>query len=888
MDLLKFWGKLSNNQTHPLIFHSIDIGNVTSTIWNNVFSPTYRSRLANRFGLNEDDTGRCFAFWASLHDIGKLTPAFQSKVATTLQSQLKDEGFDFPLITNSPSHSYLSTRILTDWLRTQCSESSINNIKRNLFPRILGGHHGIFPIGHILLNINENHLGRSPKWQQAREELIKNVAFLFNEPPYWDFCNQIDAGTGIILAGLICVADWIGSNEDYFPFTKEPVSIQNYFALSQEKARQALERTGWTPTRILRQAPSSFEKVFSGKSPRQLQKQIIDLFSSKTIPDFLLLEWPTGEGKTESAFWAATHWLKSQEQKGLYVALPTRATSDQMWMRTDDFLGSLFLEPNLKPALIHGLSQLVKDELPKININDEDTEDDTNVEVADWFSSNKKLALLPPFGVGTIDQALTSVLQVRHFFLRLFGLAGKTVILDEVHAYDTYTNDLLIRLLEWLRALDTRVILLSATLPAEKRQELIQAYVGKKIEIPKIQYPATIYYREDKIFAEHLPPTNLYSLDLGWVNGPEPDLSAWLEEQLSKGGCAAIIHNTVGRAQSTYDKLAKSLPDDVDIHLLHSRFPYEDRKKIEDKLLGLYGPPDKSNRPQKSILIATQVIEQSLDLDFDVMVSDLAPIDLLLQRAGRLHRHERGVRLHPRKLWIVEPELKDEVPQVRQIAEVYDEYIILKTWRELKRKNHIAVPEDVSHLIDQVYSSLELSNDTLGVAIKKAHDKHLIEVKEHLLKSKLVQVEKPDNLENVLKQNNTNLIEDDPTAHHTLQAATRLTSPSIEVICLREEVPEEKALFEQIVVGKDMHRGQINKLLKRSLSVSNRWLVARILGSPDRKISPDWDFSKSPLRKTPLLRFHIPLLFKDGVNKSFTGFTLRLSEELGLTIETNK
>ncbi|MCB0190194.1 MAG: CRISPR-associated helicase Cas3', partial [Caldilineaceae bacterium] len=266
------------------------------------------------------------------------------------------------------------------------------------------------------------------------------------------------------------------------------------------------------------------------------------------------------------------------------------------------------------------------------------------VNAQSWFIPRKR-TLLAPFAVGTVDQALMSTLQTRHFFVRLFGLSGKTIIFDEVHAYDTYMNTLFQRLLVWLRAVGASVIILSATLPASTRRALVTAWQGTSEESDLLSdgaYPCVTVASVQECYQLPLPSDgDARTINIEWVDHSPEAIVAEIKRRLVDGGCVAIICNRVTRAQELYRVLADAqLVAEADLFLFHARTPVQWRNQMETTVLDRFGKAA-TNRPQRAIVVATQVIEQSLDLDFDLMVTDLAPIDLVLQRAGRLHRHAR-------------------------------------------------------------------------------------------------------------------------------------------------------------------------------------------------------------------------------------------------------
>jgi CRISPR-associated endonuclease/helicase Cas3 len=410
-----------------------------------------------------------------------------------------------------------------------------------------------------------------------------------------------------------------------------------------------------------------------------------------------------------------------------------------------------------------------------------------------WFAANKKHGLLAPYGVGTIDQALLAVLQTKHVFVRLFGLAGKCVILDEVHAYDAYMTTLMERLLRWLAALGCPVVLLSATLPREKRLKLLRAYVGKDLPepddkpYPRVTSVAVGDYRAEVRHAE-ADPARARTVQLGWLG--EPALAEKLRQSLADGGCAVVIRNTVGLAQKTYVELRDALAaDGIIVELFHARFPFGRRMAIENAVLKRFGKDGGPAERNKRVLVATQVVEQSLDLDFDVMVSDVAPVDLVLQRAGRLHRHDRGPRpagVNAPWLWLIEPEVKEGLPHFGKSERVYARFVLLRSHLALdlgsRGPGAIRLPEDLERFIEQVYGAAPLAiPQGWQTALDEAEEQLRESQRVQRLKAKGVMVHRPDD-EDLLREPNPHLDEDNPEAAEKIRAATRDTEPTVQVI----------------------------------------------------------------------------------------------------------
>ena len=538
------------------------------------------------------------------------------------------------------------------------------------------------------------------------------------------------------------MADWIGSDISRFPFFfqagRRRIAWDEYADDARVRAQKALTEMLWLKSPQAAAGDVWSRVLGEGWQPRPLQRQLWEVANGFATPGIAIVEAPTGEGKTEAAFAFADRCMTTFDVRGLYVALPTMATSNQMYGRVRTLLERSHPgDETVLLQLLHGLSSLNDDFSSRLRrasdepravgseVGESDAdhggadeeeavlphgvygdEDHASIVAGEWFTKRKR-GLLAPFGVGTIDQALLAVLRVRHVFVRLFGLAGKTVIIDEVHAYDTYMSTLLERLLGWLGALRCNVVLLSATLPRHRVRELLEAYqagcgdANADAPLDVATYPRVTWATGATSGSGSIDQTTAggRTFAIRWRDGPSPHepagasaLAEWLREELREGGCAVIICNTVRRAQDLYRCVAPAFASPASdraptVELLHSRLLLGQRSIVEGRILRRYGPSDENRRPHRAILIATQVVEQSLDLDFDLMVSDFAPIDLLLQRAGRMHRHQRsrpGPLAQP-ELHVIAPSVDDGVPAFAPADQaVYDRHVLLRTWLTLR------------------------------------------------------------------------------------------------------------------------------------------------------------------------------------------------------------
>ncbi|TET55093.1 MAG: CRISPR-associated helicase Cas3', partial [Anaerolineales bacterium] len=579
-----------------------------------------------------------------------------------------------------------------------------------------------------------------------------------------------------LLSGFTSVADWIGSMERYFPYADGPVSVGDYRQRAGAQAGRALREQGWTGWCPPAEG-ASFEALFEWP-PRPMQRQVVELAERLDGPALVIIEAPTGVGKTEAALYLADHWASTRQQQGLYVAMPTMATSNQMFGRVRDMLGRRYTDDLVNLQLVHSQSRW-QDDVRELGLEIADEHADGTVASLAWFLPRKR-SLLAPFGVGTVDQALLSVLQTRHFFVRLFGLSHKTVVFDEVHAYDMYMSTLFQRLLRWLGVVGTSVVILSATLPERTRRELVQAYAGV-VDVPPARYPSITWAMKGRVGVEPVAAPGSRVLTLQWIGWEAGTIVTALADALQGGGCAAVICNTVRRTQEVYETLrAAEIVPREDLMLFHARFPFAWREDIERAVLARFSKG--GNRPQKAVVVATQVIEQSLDLDFDLMVSDLAPADLILQRVGRLHRHDHHVRpgrVATPRLLLSSPELRDGLP-AREAVRPYESYVVSRTYLALRGRDRITLPEDTAPLIEAVYGLADLDDsavgpyaNTLASALREMEGR--AEKAAYLARTKLVAGPEVGDL---LSKSNLGLAEDSPEVHEAFQALTRLGRPS--------------------------------------------------------------------------------------------------------------
>ena len=912
---LLFWAKADKKSTdyHLLLYHMIDVGQVALTLWQTGLNNNLRQQITEWLGLNNtDDAGREIAFWASLHDLGKASPAFQDhpympiNLHKKIQRDLSAAGFELPPRTNGEKrarHEIISTSALKDE-GTLAKYSTLPDTLAELIAQIIGGHHGAWPQTERFSPAQLKPADRgNTGWLSARQSLVQDVVKVF-QPPAINHFQPDTLKDNIMLtlvSGIVSVADWLGSDEENFPYERNILPLESYVAHSRQHARYALLRADWKSTPAMPQF--DFGRVF-GFSPREAQQQVSNAINQLALPALAIIEAPMGSGKTEAALAVYAQWARETGDSGLYIAMPTTATSNQMHTRVADFLTTQFGK-DIEPLLVH--SQALLRDMPAENNAVEEQDDEGNRANAQaWFLPRKK-SLLAPFGVGTVDQALMSVLQTKHFFVRLLGLSHKVVIFDEVHAYDAYMSELFERLLVWLRQINVSAIVLSATLPDKTRQRLVRAYAGNTEVPPAKNYPRLTFADSNgKVDAIKLTPPDEKKLGFDWIDRDEDVIIQRLADELHNGGCAVVVCNTVTRAQRLYETLNKrneKLCDDDNLILFHARFPMAWRDEIERDVLAKFGPgKDKSkpnpDRPSSAIVIATQVVEQSLDLDFDVMISDHAPIDLLLQRSGRFHRHEvndvaRTARKQPYRLLIAAPEINnDGMPHFTR-RDVYDEYVLLRSWIVLNNisTKQIVLPTDLPTLIEQVYDDTEPTVEPkLLTALANAKEVMTRDELGMIVQARKRLIVKPDN-EDLLWGDNAALEEDDPSVHETFQALTRSDRPGISVVCLHRvngqlmlEPDDPNTIYD---LSLKTEKAVVRELARRAISVRHpdpavgHYFLAEPEDAQTKAILKKW-------KRVAALRYHRVAIFEDGnCFLKGTGYIMHLNKKdnLGLRIE---
>ncbi|MGV9534011.1 CRISPR-associated helicase Cas3' [Streptosporangium sandarakinum] len=752
------WGKSrkrAGGRTNLLLSHLLDTAAVAEEIWDHYLAPSAKKRLDNI----SRDRGRLFFAWlCGIHDCGKATPAFQS---------MDDEGAEAVRQAGLTWNAHAVKR--NPWRHDKAGAMILRTLLREagwdaqqiawLWP-LVAGHHGSFPSVGVFsgrTTARGEPQGKGPAWSEVQRALVETFTRLLGYEDLAEVQPTAAPSRAVQLqvSGLVVMADWIASDERHFRGIDNLADVS--LSRARSRAADAWERLGLRGGWGVLDLPASdaFRERF-GQPARPSQDLVIRTARHMPAPGLLIVEAPMGDGKSKAALLGAEVLAARFGADGVYVGMPTQATSDPMFGQVRAWLAKLGDGLAEQVTLLHGKRRFNKEWCALLGESGDDAdsrfdsvaedefgmaewsfcEDDEPERKAPaaWFLGRMR-GLLSPFVVGTIDQLLYAATRTKHVMLRAAGLMGKVVILDEVHAADVYMSQFLKEGLRWLGQAQVPVIMLSATLPPAQRQELVAAYLAGAAsqeefdvrDLPEPQgYPnvtaaclvdgRAVYdvahveqWRKDLEVAVTVlqeTPSSGTSNESA-AGGLVADL---IEERLAQGGCALVIRNTVPRAQETYQELRRRFGDEV--RLLHGRMTAHDRAEKTEACLKLLGPPaeDGPGRPRRLILVATQLAEQSFDVDADLLITDLTTIDLLLQRLGRVHRHdgvERPERLRKPEVVVTgfAPQ-RGQVPWILPASEgIYGRYLLLRTAAIVCQAEggRWLVPGDVPHLVRKVY-----------------------------------------------------------------------------------------------------------------------------------------------------------------------------------------
>lgn len=664
----QYWGKAKPEAGdgpayHLLPYHCLDVAAVGWALLEK--NPQLLEHFARLSGIEKQVLKPVLIFFLVLHDLGKFSESFQNIIPGLLESlQGITNSKKQPYSKKAFGHDSIGYLIWKSCVFRQVTEhyqvQAVDDWREilNWFMEASNGHHGL-PVKQEKKSVNDFY---NENDKQAVEEFTKDCFEIFSIKELFDDIDLDNSYEELyenlpqaswLFTGFYVLCDWIGSGSKFKYY-----SIENKFKLKDywdeiafKTAKEAILEAGILPCQTnseldpltqLLDLPASAELT-----PLQNLVKMLDIQQS---PQLFIIEDETGAGKTEASLILLNRLMAKGLAEGFYLALPSMATADGIYPRVQKTYDKLY-KYGEKPSLVlsHSsakLSDKFTDTILYFDkaVSEQKYSDDAQSRCQAWLADNRKKSLLSQVGVGTIDQAFLAVLKVKYQSLRLIGLVGKVLVIDEAHAYDSYMGKELEVLVEVHAALGGSAIVMSATLPLNIREKLTGAFqkglnskVSKLVE--KNAYPLLTHIAAD--YKKEIPCLNNPNKSRKLINyqfvHQEEDVNELIKISLEQGKCVCWIRNSVKDARNSYQQWKHRENAD----LFHARFVLSDRLTVQEKIMGYFDKSSSAEKRRGRLLIATQVVEQSLDLDFDVMITDLAPIDLMLQRAGRLHRHVR-------------------------------------------------------------------------------------------------------------------------------------------------------------------------------------------------------------------------------------------------------
>ncbi|MBA3558870.1 MAG: CRISPR-associated helicase Cas3' [Gemmatimonadaceae bacterium] len=743
-DVLSFWGKAANGPdgqivAHPVACHLLDVAAVADAML--IARPGSLRRVCGLLGLENEETRGLVVALVALHDLGKFAPAFQGKVPTLWPDALGAFSGQAPPGFHTDDGWVLWESELGTWFKNRVWPDA-GGVLDVLAPAVFG-HHGRPPKESRATA--SQRFGRGKAAVMTCAELVLSVLLvprIHRAPPDPEAVRVASWW----LAGFVSTADWIGSgasfNVDWFERSRglrNDTTLVSYWREARARAERAVFNAGVASTEAAAELPFS---TLSDKdrTPTALQKWAIDL-RLPPGPLLFILEDVTGSGKTEAAHVLVHKLMSGGRATGAYWAMPTQATANAMYERQASSIARLYAPSPKRPSLVlaHGQQRLHEVFRSTVLGHDlERPEPATNIAVTDgidelpgdiacaaFLANDARAGFLADLGAGTVDQAILGVLPSRYNAMRLFGLCEKVLVIDEAHAYDRYVLGEVKELLSFHAALGGSAIVLSATLTRRVREEMETAWrEGIAASGASIQLNAALPSQSGG-FGDAYPLVTVINPGVtetipipavSWATRTVPVRLVYEEDEIvqhievasRQGACVAWIRNSVGDCIESAERLRGHglLPI-----VFHARFAQVDRQRIEQSVIGWFGVKSTPDDRRGRVIVATQVIEQSLDLDFDVVVSDIAPADLLIQRLGRLQRHERDRPADLRREFVIFSPPADENPEAgwlsgpfKRTSFVYENAGVLwKGIRKLHSNPEIAVPGGVRAIVEDAY-----------------------------------------------------------------------------------------------------------------------------------------------------------------------------------------
>ncbi len=822
-NIYKYWGKADKEGNyHLLVYHCLDVAAV-GKVWLEK-SSRFVKKAMEVCGISREAFMQLFTFFLGIHDLGKLSSQFQG-LRPEIVKKLTGVYSIVPYNTRHDQKGYeYWTFIASDYLlksfRFSNKDCRFLRIFLEVFACISFGHHGVPPEGKMLPT---KKLDIVWEWMDVMkslfisDETLRELVEIANLPQ--EKGKIILKGVKIFswqIAGAVSICDWIASGDKEFGYFSSKEVLQSYFLKSCEKAQKALKNTEIVPKKLCKDVGAKRLFPLFNDSLTPLQRFCNEVVVSRR-PQLFILEDVTGSGKTEASLILASRIMAAGGGQGCFIALPTMATSNAMYDRMSEVYRSIY-EDGQKPSLVlaHG-SRHLSEKFSKSYVSNFENllekgesrkEDFLEEEIycSQWLADSSKKSLLADIGVGTVDQVLLAGLPVRYQSLRAYGMTQKVLIVDEVHSFDAYMLRFLENLIKAQASFGGSVILLSATLPFKIRKIFCDAFAkGLQIEPPKLAktpvFPLVTSLDAELFLEKEINSAEFANKDvLVEFRDSVVEIYKDVEEAYLQGKCVCWIRNTIVDVLEAYREL-QSRGIIVELDIFHSRFALKNRFDIEQKVVNDFGKESREKQRKGRVLVASPVVEQSLDLDFDFLVSDLAPIDLLIQRAGRLHRHWRGERGQAILCCLIPEDV--EIPQKDWFSAAFpraqfvykDAALLWRTKEILKKQQRIKIPSEARKLVESVYS--EESDILVPETLVESED---LAWSTLITKKTLADFNRLSFKQGYSRASSYRWEEDE-------SVSTRLSEPTITVYLCRWEDDKIKPLFEE-----EIHKWEFSSL----------------------------------------------------------------------------
>lgn len=682
MDITKIWAKTSPKKS--LINHMLETGIVAGclTDTNGICHPVL-NRMSEITGFDSDTLLAKIVFICAIHDIGKIHPTFQGRDEETLEI-LKQEGLNQVSFDTRFRHEQYGANIFN---RLSVDDADMKN--SDIISQIIRMHHQKEQKKNSDIDIIKiDDKEKAKKWRHIQNEIYDYVKNIFR----FDNLNLINKNISKsklfvvqnAILGIMITSDWIASNSYVFD-NQQYKNVDEFLESRKTQALRFLNNEGLIRQQI--PAMQNFMSAF-GFNGRPVQNDVEKIVHKNDIK-CMLIESDCGSGKTEAALYAAAVLGNRSGLSGIYMGLPTGVSAEAIQDRVDEFLTSR----GMRNTKLYTSKSMLLREPDKQPV---------------WTDMSRQ-RLLASSAVGTVDQVMTAARLVRFESVRMDGLASKVLIIDEIHAYDAYMLAVIKDLLKICGELDVPVIMLSATLPISTKNDLLGVLGDGDIELHN-GYPVISYVTKDGRVHEHVSrqymPDKKISCELLPILNDNDKIALYAVDAVKDGGCECVIMNTVADAICVYDKIKKNKKNDCKIILYHSRMTINARDKTSRKILAMCGK-DRTKRPERVIIVGTQVLEQSLDIDVDYMITAICPIDLLFQRIGRYHRHgdEGTIREHVVVANTVQVLIPATLSSYGGTEYVYEKCYLDATIDAIREHNgHLLIPSGMPDMINYVYS----------------------------------------------------------------------------------------------------------------------------------------------------------------------------------------